>query len=134
VSFRNGINTLSDRGWSRPLTRDEAKAVVERASAEGLVHTLNDSGLCNCCSDCCYLYRAQRARGQGLVWPAAAQIAALSTDECIGCDVCVTRCPFGAFASSGDAVVFDASRCRGCGLCAETCPTDAISMNRRVHP
>ena len=134
VSFRNGINTLSDRGWSTQLTKDAAKAVVVRASADGLVHTLNDGGLCNCCSDCCYLYRAQRARGQGLVWPAAAQIAAFSEDECTGCELCVTRCPFDAFTNAGGGVVFDPERCRGCGLCAETCPTVAISMNRRVRP
>jgi Pyruvate/2-oxoacid:ferredoxin oxidoreductase delta subunit len=131
VTFRNGINTVSHRGWSKPLTKAQAKAIVTQADADGLMHTVNDSGICNCCSDCCYLFRAQAARGSGAVWPLAEQIAALDTDACIGCELCLRRCPFDAFSRDGAAVALDPERCRGCGLCAETCPSDAIEMRQR---
>ena len=133
VSFRNGINTLSHRGWQQPLTKDEAKAVVREADADGLMHTANPRGICNCCSDCCYLFRAQAARGSGpAAWPLAEKIARFDAEECIACGRCIERCPFDAFEWSHADVVFHAERCRGCGLCFETCPTDAIELGARV--
>lgn len=129
VSFRNGINTLQHRGLSKPLTKDEAKAVVIRADADGLMHTANEDGICNCCSDCCYLFRAEAARGtQAGVWPVAESVVALDQDLCIGCEVCVSRCPFEALRSRDGEIVQDAEVCRGCGLCVETCPTAALAM------
>jgi NAD-dependent dihydropyrimidine dehydrogenase PreA subunit len=133
VSFANGINTLSHRGWSKPLTREEAKAVVTKADADGLMHTVSDHAICNCCSDCCYLFRAQAARDSGpAVWPRAEKIVNFNLDACIACGRCLERCPFDAFSEASSGVVFDESRCRGCGLCVETCPTGAIELGERV--
>jgi hypothetical protein len=85
VSFRNEINTLQHRGWSKPLTKQEAKAVVRHADADGLMHTSNDNGICNCCSGCCYLFRAEATRGtQAGVWPLAESMAAVDPDLCSG--------------------------------------------------
>ena len=129
ISFRNGINTLQHRGWSKPLTKDEAKAVLRKADADGLMHTANEDGICNCCSDCCYLFRAETARGtRPGVWPLAESVAALDPDLCIWCEVCLDRCPFDALTSLDGEIVQIAELCRGCGLCVETCPTDAFAM------
>jgi Pyruvate/2-oxoacid:ferredoxin oxidoreductase delta subunit len=128
ISFRSGANTLSDRGWSKPLTKEEAKAVVSAAHDRGLVQTVNDDGICNCCSDCCYLFRAQRARDSVGVWPPADKVAAFDPDVCIGCRACIKRCPFDVFALEGGQIVQHTELCRGCGLCADVCPTYAITM------
>jgi ferredoxin len=128
VSFRSGINTLSHRGWATPITREEARAVVSRADAAGLMHTANDEGICNCCAGCCYLFRAQEARGAGRRWPRAERVAVLDPDLCIGCGLCVERCPFGVFELDGVGLSQHLELCRGCGLCAETCPTSALAM------
>jgi len=132
ISLRNGINTMSHRGWSKRLTKEQAKDVVRRADAAGLVHTVNPNSVCNCCVDCCYLFRAQRTRqGDAAVWPAASMSAHYEADSCIGCGICVDRCPFGAFTQGDAGITFGASRCRGCALCVQTCPTGAIQMKRR---
>ena len=128
VTFKSGINTLSHRGWSRPLSKTEAKAVVTRANKVGLMQTVNDNGICNCCSDCCYLFRAQAARGTGRAWPLAEQVAAFDADVCTACLACVRRCPFEVFELVDGRVVQHAELCRGCGLCVDACRFGALEM------
>ena len=128
ISFRNGINTMSHRGWSKPLTKEQAKDVVRRADEAGLVHTVNPHTICNCCNDCCYLFRAQAARNSLPHWPTSSSVARYAAEICIGCGLCVERCPFSAFSMRNGDVTLDASLCRGCGLCANTCPTGAITI------
>ena len=128
ISFRSGINTMSHRGWSKAITKAEAQAVIRSANAAGLMQTVNDNGICNCCSDCCYLFRAQKARGSEAAWPVSENVARVDSSLCIACGLCVDRCPFGALELVGDEIVRDAELCRGCGLCAETCPTSAIAL------
>jgi Pyruvate/2-oxoacid:ferredoxin oxidoreductase delta subunit len=128
ISFRDGVNTMSHRGWSEPLSRAQAKEVVRRANADGLMQTLNDDGVCNCCSDCCYLFRAQEARQSGVTWPLSRAVASVDPSLCALCGECVERCPFNVFTLGDHELVTIIDRCRGCGLCAETCPADAIAM------
>lgn len=64
--------------------------------------------------------------------------------RCIGCDVCFTRCPFGAITLEGrppdaprpaelkeDAklAVIDPETCHACGICAASCTEMAIAHN-----
>jgi Pyruvate/2-oxoacid:ferredoxin oxidoreductase delta subunit len=128
ITFRDGINTMSHRGWSEPLSKTQAKEIVRRANADGLVQTVNDDGICNCCTDCCYLFRAQEARRSGVQWPLSRAVVSVDASLCALCGECVERCPFDVFALDDDELVAVIERCRGCGLCAETCPADAISM------
>ena len=131
VSFRNGPNTLSHRGWSQPLTREEAKAVVRRSNAAGLVQTVNDDGICNCCGECCYLFRAQVVRDSLGVWPPSRAVAVFDADACIACGACVRRCPYDAFESTAQGIVHHPELCRGCALCVAPCPVSAIQMSPR---
>lgn len=130
LTYRGGINTLAHRGLSQPLTPAQAKEVVRSAHAAGLVHTANSGGICNCCSSCCYLFRAQARRHCG-AWPAARLVAAFDAEACRACGRCVQRCPFGAFSSDGVRVRYDSALCRGCSLCAAACPASAILMVER---
>ncbi len=128
ISFRKGVNTFSHRGWSKPLTKEQGRAVLEGADQAGLVHTINPGGICNCCSDCCYLFRAQRARQSRRVWPVSRSIAVFHQNYCVGCGRCVDRCPFGAFRPTDQGIRYDPEHCRGCGLCRESCPAGAIDI------
>ena len=132
ITFRSGINTMAHRGLAKRVTKEEAKDVIRRANKAGLMQTCNENGMCNCCGDCCYLFRTQKARPYGLAWPASGEIASLDPQKCIACRRCVKRCNFGAFVFEGGAIRFDPEECRGCALCAQTCPAGAITMERRT--
>jgi heterodisulfide reductase subunit A-like polyferredoxin len=91
--------------------------------------------MCNCCDDCCYLFRARARRGSGAVWPESRRIVSMDTVNCIGCGICLGRCRFGVFDASDLSGVgkasADTSRCVGCGVCVSTCPTEALSLKDR---
>jgi coenzyme F420-reducing hydrogenase delta subunit/NAD-dependent dihydropyrimidine dehydrogenase PreA subunit len=64
--------------------------------------------------------------------------------QCVGCDTCMTMCPFGAITlvdrpadaarpaevkDDGKLAVIDPQSCRACGICAANCPEVAIAHN-----
>lgn len=53
----------------------------------------------------------------------------ISKEKCIGCEACLSACPFGAISmSDGIAVISDA--CTYCGSCVDSCPTEAIELTK----
>ena len=59
-------------------------------------------------------------------------VADVNTDQCTGCGICLTVCPFDAIVTAGPedkpAVSIVISRCKGCGMCLPVCPEDAIEL------
>jgi len=64
--------------------------------------------------------------------------------QCVGCDTCMTMCPFGAITledrpadaprpaevkDDGKLAVIDPEVCRACGICAANCPEVAVAHN-----
>ena len=130
LSYRGGPNSFADRGISKTLTKEEAKEMIIAADREGLMHTVNPSGVCNCCSDCCYLFRSQKRRDSLGVWPATETIIKLDADKCVGCGKCARRCHFSVFTLNREIrkVSADVSTCVGCGICQTQCPSGALTL------
>jgi NAD-dependent dihydropyrimidine dehydrogenase PreA subunit len=132
LNYHDGPNSYPDRGVSRAISAREARAVAMAADRAGLVHTVSDRGMCNCCDDCCYLFRAQARRGSRRVWPESSHVVSLDAGRCIGCGICLGRCRFGVFdesdLSENGAASADPSLCIGCGVCVATCPSGALSV------
>jgi heterodisulfide reductase subunit A len=59
---------------------------------------------------------------------AEAITAVINEDLCIGCELCVEYCPYGAIdVVDRTSKVIDVT-CKGCGVCAAACPNCAITM------
>jgi pyruvate formate lyase activating enzyme len=51
--------------------------------------------------------------------------------KCIGCEICIRECPFGALRMLGPGNVklqIDRSKCNQCGVCISKCPALALEM------
>ena len=136
ITYKNGINTFADRGLSEQIDPERATEIVRQAEKDGLMHTSAMGGICNCCGDCCYLFRAQQARQSVGVWPASLWVIAQDEGKCVNCGKCIMRCHMQVFAkySAADgrqSVIADPSKCAGCGICRSTCPTGALELIRR---
>lgn len=138
ISYRTGINTFAHRGLSEAIDREKAKDIVREADRAGLMHTVNSSGICNCCGDCCYLFRGQERRGSRGFWPRSFHLVSYDPAACVLCGKCIRRCHFDVFsrerASEGDRrgqLTVHPAACVGCGLCVTGCPTGALSMESR---
>jgi len=135
LSYKNAPNTFAHRGLSKPISREEAKQVVLMAHKAGLVHTRNKGGICNCCSDCCYLFRAREARNSKAVrpalWPRADKVVFIDSGNCVSCGICANHCRFTALKLEDGKLALDSEKCVGCGICVDACPKGALKLKQR---
>ena len=59
------------------------------------------------------------------------EVAEITSDRCIGCQICVAECPVGAIEMSEGVAVIDPEVCIGCGKCFDVCPVEAVRFERR---
>jgi len=50
----------------------------------------------------------------------------VDAEVCIGCSICVRKCPVGAISMKNSKAVIDMGKCINCGICASACPVKAI--------
>jgi len=136
IRFDHEAMDLEKKGLGKNLTKEEARNLVISLNKAGHIHTgsnkWKDEGLghlCNCCTCCCYPFRAGVELGLEKMWPKSHYIAGYNEDVCIQCGVCISRCQFGAYTKKDERIEYDPEKCWGCGLCANTCPTKAITIN-----
>lgn len=77
------------------------------------------------------LYAAQLLRSELIEKESAT--ATINETTCVGCGMCVTTCPFGAYtliekADGTKKSSINEILCEGCGACAVTCPTGSINV------
>jgi electron transport complex protein RnfB len=120
--------------WGRPISKDEALAVLKEAEDAGLVHmTTNQKQgqifICNCCGCCCGVLRGINEMGKLHAMAHSNYRAVVDADACTGCGVCLDRCQVRAIDMNGVASVNE--RCIGCGLCVSACPAESVKLARR---
>ncbi len=130
IMVGSGLNTVHDKGLGTILTNEEAIELIKECAKEGLMHSLEAEGMCNCCGDCCYPLTASKAMGLKGIWPQQSKIINFDESKCIKCGKCIKRCHFGVFEKVGGSILLDREKCYGCGVCVSTCPKEALSLSR----
>lgn len=138
-SFDDMARFLVARDRARFVDKEEAFKVLKMSEEAGLVHMINNSEdklavICNCCSCCCNLLRGLIELNNPDAIATSPYVVEYIPDECIGCNLCVERCPVTAIKESDDLVAVDTQRCIGCGLCASACPTESLTLHKRAEP
>lgn len=137
MHFEDFGRFLTERGYARQITLDEALEILDRTDKAGLLHmTINTHekgcfAICSCCSCCCIQMRGiSQLHKPGAVATSRFQ-PVVNADECTGCGTCEERCHFEAIKVPEDVAEIDQEKCIGCGLCVTGCPSDAIALVTR---
>ncbi|MDA8136392.1 MAG: 4Fe-4S binding protein [Desulfobacteraceae bacterium] len=130
------------QGFAKPVTRDQALAIMKEAEDAGLVHKAFHPGsrennpetsICNCCKDCCDTMNLWRNGTTPLV-NSTYHLSVIDEDACTGCGTCMERCPTDAIDIDDQGIArVDTSSCFGCGVCSRFCPEDAISLKEGLR-
>jgi len=131
----NRLNLVEMEYMSR-VSREEIRAVIDRAEEAGLVHELVRVGdedtyyvICNCCPCCCVGLRGLIEFGNEMV--VKSEFVPEVNANCTGCGRCLKRCYFSARTIKNGMAVVDTERCMGCGLCCTGCQNDASFLVKR---
>jgi ferredoxin len=134
--FGNMGRYFIDHNLGKSVSKDEAKRILKEAEEEGLVHkTFHDdfnfdqkeNSICNCCKCCCILFQTYY-RGIVSFRTITSYIAEVDERKCIGCGICVEKCPIEAISLIDGKVHDDKNRCIGCGICVHHCPENARTI------
>jgi NAD-dependent dihydropyrimidine dehydrogenase PreA subunit len=160
---------IVENGMGREITRQETEEILRKSAEAGLVHGVSNmqeapDTICNCDPCCCLMFEAfhKLKHTEGMT-PSNYQIR-INSGTCIGCGLCVKRCPMEALyledspEAKDRVTVIEADRekekkilknkngkvsavhpdfCIGCGVCAYKCPSKSMVLKKREvinHP
>jgi ferredoxin len=143
MGFGEGIKTYMKYGYMRQISKEQAFDVIQKARDCGAVHTvfhemddtkLPQIGLCNCCWDCCGIFRCYNMGVTPLRYSCYYMARVMDHSRCTGCGKCAKYCPTAAIKVIEKKVVLDTKKCIGCGQCVHQCVRFVVELikNKRT--
>ena len=137
LTFGKSANYITEQGFGRIISREEALKILKDSEDAGLVHkafhvhedlTKDETSICNCCFDCCATFEFWR-EGVLPMMNSTNHLAEINKEICIGCETCIEKCPINSISLiDGDKAEVNKDICLGCGVCAHFCPEGAINL------
>jgi len=153
---------IDENGMGRRITREEAGEILRKSAEAGLVHGVSNwaqapDTICNCDPDSCMFFEAVHKLKHAKGMSASNYRVRNERDTCIGCGLCVKRCPMHALRledapeargrvtvvttdhkgkaalknRKGKVSAIDHDQCIGCGVCVYKCPSNSLALVRR---
>lgn len=131
LGFGEMIKSYVKYGHARYISREEALDVIREVRDKGAIlsvfHERDDTnlpevGLCNCCWDCCGLFRSYNRGAGALKYNCYYEAQIRDNSSCTGCKKCEKYCPTTAASVVDKKVAINSKKCIGCGQCAHQCP------------
>ncbi|MFX1357292.1 MAG: ATP-binding protein [Promethearchaeota archaeon] len=138
LHFGNIGRYFIEHNLGKPISKEEALKVLKEAEEEGLVHktfhddfsfSKNENAICNCCKCCCILFQSYY-RGVFAYHTITSYISNVDESKCVGCGVCMEKCPIEAISIIDGKSHHDEKKCIGCGVCVHHCPENARFLTR----
>jgi electron transport complex protein RnfB len=125
-----------DNGFGRQLTRKEAFDIVDAADENAMVlspvNAQEPTGMCACCSCCCYWLNGLKRLDRPIDAVQSSYQVSIDSDQCVECGTCLERCQMEALSENGGSIQVDLARCIGCGLCVTRCDEGALALKPRL--
>ena len=121
----------------RQISKEEAFDIIQKARDCGAVHTvfhemddtkLPQIGMCNCCWDCCGIFRSYNMGVTPLRYSCYYMAKIADNSKCTGCGKCEKYCPTAAIKVVEKKVVLDTKKCIGCGQCVHQCARFVVEL------
>jgi NAD-dependent dihydropyrimidine dehydrogenase PreA subunit len=158
---------IDENGMGRQITREETEEILRKSAEAGLVHGVANwqeapDTICNCDPVCCLFFEAFHKLKHADGLSRSNYVVALNRDTCIGCGLCVKRCPMYALKledapealdritvvereegkkelknKKGQVATVNLEDCIGCGVCVYKCPSNSLVLERKEvldHP
>lgn len=130
------VEYYEKNGMGRVIAREEALAILKKASEAGLVlqpsNARKIANICMCCSCCCGVLRTIKSLPRPAEFVSTPFRVSQRVETCTDCGTCLERCPMGALTrKDNDGIRLDPARCIGCGLCVATCPSMSLTLVRK---
>jgi Pyruvate/2-oxoacid:ferredoxin oxidoreductase delta subunit len=137
IGFGDKIKPYLQYGYMRQISKEEAYDIIQKARDCGAIHTvfhekddakLPQGGLCNCCWDCCGLFRSYNTGVVPLRYSCYYMAKITDSSKCTGCGKCEKYCPTAAIKVVEKKVNLDAKKCIGCGQCVHQCARSVVEL------
>lgn len=160
---------IVENNMGREITREEAEEILSKSAEAGLVHGMANmqeapDTICNCDPNACLMFEAFHKLKHTEGMAPSNYLVRINKDSCIGCGLCVKRCPMDALEleespkakgritviktsdeqenkelknKSGKIAAVNPEFCIGCGVCAYKCPSESLALEKRKvvnHP
>jgi Pyruvate/2-oxoacid:ferredoxin oxidoreductase delta subunit len=143
MGFGDMIKPYIKYGHARQISREQAFEVIQKVRDKGAIHTvfhekddtrLPQTGICNCCWDCCEILRSYNMGATPLRYSSFYMAKIVDSAKCTGCKKCEKYCPTAAISVSDKKAIIDTKKCIGCGQCVHQCSSSAVELveNKRT--
>jgi len=136
LKFDDMALSLSDAGFAREISKEEALEIIKLSEEAGLVHFVDNAQgdikhNCNCCGCACWNVGTIKRRILPRDFLMATYFIRKTREECVGCGECIEVCPVDALKLEDGFLIVDEDWCIGCGVCANACPNEAVKIVMR---